>query len=313
MSNSEHNQTAYDLIIIGAGPAGLTAGIYANRYRIRNFIISTSIGGLINDAHKVCNYPSVPRIDGRELAEKMERHLKEEGGSVVQDTVKEIKKEDGFYKIITTQDKEYLTRTILLATGTKRRRLEIPNEDKFLGRGVSYCATCDAMFFQNKNVAVVGGSDAANTAALLLTETSRKVYQIYRGDKLRGEPAWIEKIKRNPKIELVYDTNVIGLKGNEKLQAAKLDNPYQGNKELEIEGLFIEIGSEPENNLTKELELETDDYGYIQVSLDQATSKEGIYAAGDITTASNKFRQVITACAEGATATNSIYKYLQAN
>lgn len=313
MSNLNNTKKTYDLVIIGGGPAGYTAGIYASRYRLKNLVIAENPGGLITEAHKVCNYPTEPQISGQELAKKLQNHLEEEGGRIIQDKVTSIKKEKDHYKIKTAGEKEYQTKTVLLAVGTKRRRLELPQEDKFLGRGVSYCATCDAMFFQGKDVAVVGGSDAANTAALLLAETASRVYQIYRGDKLRGTAVWIEKIKENPKIDVIHKTTVVGLEGKERLQAVNLDNPYNGKKELEVAGLFIEIGSEPEGRLTKELELKTDKSGYIKVNADQSTSKEGIYAAGDITNASNKFRQVVTACAEGAIAANNIYKFLKAH
>lgn len=312
MDNLNNAQKLHDLIIIGGGPAGCTAGIYASRYRIKNVIIAENPGGLITDAHKVCNYPTEPQISGQELAKKLRNHLENEGGRIIQGTVKSIKKEEDYYKIKTVEEKEYQTKTVLLAVGTKRRRLELPQENKFLGRGVSYCATCDAMFFQGKDVAVVGGSDAANTASLLLSETSSKVYQIYRGEKLRGEPAWIEKVKENPKIEVIYNTNVKAILGEENLQGIRIDKSHQGKVDLKVEGLFIEIGSEPESILTKKLDLKTDNGGYIKVSPDQSTSQEGVFAAGDITTASDKFRQVITACAEGAVAANSIYKYLKA-
>ncbi len=187
----------------------------------------------------------------------------------------------------------------------------MPDEDKFTGHGVSYCATCDAMFYRDKTVAVIGGSDSANTATLYLAEIAKKVYQIYRRDKLRGEILWIEQILKNPKIEVIYNTQVKSLKGSEKLEKIILDQPYQGKQELIIDGLFVEIGTFPQKVLIKELKLETDKKNYIKVNQEQKTNQKSIWAAGDITNSSNNFHQVITACSEGAIAAESIFKFLQ--
>ncbi|MEA2020784.1 MAG: FAD-dependent oxidoreductase [Patescibacteria group bacterium] len=311
MNNATPQENLYDLIIIGAGPAGYTAGIYATRYRIKNLVIGKSLGGLITDAHKICNFPTRREIGGSELAKQMKEHLEEEGGTVIQDRVEKIEKNNSFFKIKTSQGTDYQTKTVLIATGTKRRKLGLPREEDFLGKGVSYCATCDAMFFRNKRVAVVGGSDAAHTASLVLADVAKKVFQIYRRDQLRGTTAWVEQVKNNPKIEVIYNTNVTGLQGKNRLEKINLDKPYQEKNNLEVAGLFIEIGSEPETTLDQSLNLAKDSSDYIKINSNQSTNINGIYAAGDITTGSNKFRQAITACGEGAVAANSIYKYLK--
>jgi thioredoxin reductase (NADPH) len=167
------------------------------------------------------------------------------------------------------------------------------------------------MFYRNKTVAVVGGSDSANTAALYLAEVATKVYQIYRGNALRGETAWIDQIKKNPKIELVLNTNITEFVGEKSLEAIKIDRTYNDQSELKIDGLFIEIGSDPDLKLMQQLGLQTSDKGYIVTQPDQTTSRPGIWAAGDITTNSNQFRQIVTACSEGAIAAESIFKHLQ--
>ncbi len=313
MNKENTKRTQYDLIIVGAGPAGYTAGIYATRYHIKNIIIGKSPGGLITDAHKICNFPTKRTIKGIELAQQMREHLEEEGGQIIQKTVQEIKRKDGLFQIITADQKTYKTKAVLLATGTKRRKLNLPREEALLGKGVSYCATCDALFFKNKRVAVVGGSDAAHTASLLLAETSKKVFQIYRKGSLRGTPAWIEQVKNNRKIEIIYETNITELIGENRLKSIKIDNSYKGKKTLDVSGLFIEIGSEPEKKLAQALNLKTDSKNYVKVNTDQSTNIKGVYAAGDLTTGSNKFRQALTACSEGAIAANSIYKYLKTN
>jgi len=176
----------YDLIIVGSGPAGLTASIYASRFKVNNLVIGRALGGLAFEAHKICNFPSESEIKGIDLVNKMQEHVKSLGAEIALNEVVGVKKENNKFKIITQNNKEFFGQTILLATGTEHRKLDFPEEDKFLGRGISYCATCDAMFYRNKTVAVIGGSNSANTASLYLAEVANKVYQIYRGDKLRG-------------------------------------------------------------------------------------------------------------------------------
>ena len=167
------------------------------------------------------------------------------------------------------------------------------------------------MFYENKTVAVIGGSDSANTASLYLAEIAKKVYQIYRKNKLRGEVEWINQVTNNKKIEVIYNTEVVGLKGKEKLEKIILSTSYQKAPEIIVDGLFVEIGTIPQKELIQQLSLETDKNGYIKVSSDQKTNQMGVWAAGDITSASNNFRQIITACSEGAIAAESIFKFFQ--
>jgi len=184
-------------------------------------------------------------------------------------------------------------------------------EKEFTGKGVSYCATCDGFFYKGKTVAVVGGNDSAAGAAVYLADIAEKVYLIYRGDKLRAENFWVRSIEKNKKIEVLYNTNVKKIEGEQKVEKLLLDNPYAGSEELAVGGIFIEIGLEPNINLAKDFEVELDDEDYIKVDSDGRTTERGIWAAGDITTGSNKFKQIITAASEGAIAVQSIQKFLK--
>ncbi len=299
----------YDLITIGSGPAGLTAAIYASRYNMEVLVLGAREGGTITDAHKVCNFPTQPEIKGSLLGEKMKKHSEKYGAKVKMERVLSITESKNF-TIKTNLGNEYKTERILLATGNKRRKLNLPNEDKFLGSGVSYCATCDGKFFEGQKVAVVGGSNAAATAALYLSDLAEKVYIIYRRDELRAIAAWKDEIKETKNIEILYNTEVEKLEGEDSLKAIHLTGD---RKKLEVDGLFIEIGSLPNNELAKDLELELDQKGHIKVDEKQLTSKKHVWAAGDLTNNSNYFKQAIVSSAEGAVAANSIYTDYKSN
>lgn len=303
----------YPLAIIGAGPAGLSASIYASRYGVRHVIIGELLGGLISETHLIDNYPGIEDVTGFEFSQKLAHHAQKYGVEIAPAKVKNIKKTDSGFELEIEGRDNIKSLAILLATGTKHRRLGVPGEEEFLGKGVSYCATCDGFFYKNKTVAVVGGSDSAAGAAVYLAGIAEKVYLIYRKGKLRAEPFWINLIEKNPKTEVIYNTNVLGISGAEKLQEIKLDNTYKNTETLNIDGLFIEAGSVPNIDFTANLGLEADEEGYLKIKPDASTSVLGVWAAGDITNGSDKFRQVITACAEGAIAARSIYNYLEKN
>jgi len=303
----------YDIAIVGSGSAGLSASIYASRYRLRNIVFGKMPGGTIADAHKICNYPGLKDITGLELGQRMHDQAKEQGGEFSFENIVDIKKERGLFKLITESGKEYFSKTVLLSTGTERNKLKLPNEDKYLGKGVSYCATCDAMFYKDKTVGVVGGSNAATMAATMLADIAKKVYIIYRGDKLRGEPAWVEDVESKDNIEVLFNTVVIGLIGEGKLEKVRLKEENKETSDLNLDGLFIEIGSRPDISLSTLLGVDLDEKQHIVVDQRQATTLEGVWAAGDCTTNSNKFQQVVTAVGEGAVAANSIYCYIKQN
>jgi thioredoxin reductase (NADPH) len=303
----------YDLCIIGNGPAGMTAAVYAARYKIDQLLVGDLPGGLMTSSHKICNFPSEIEISGMDLSQKMAEQVNALEVPQISGRVELITKENNSFILKLFGGEIIKTKTLLIATGTKHRHLNLPKEDSFVGRGLSYCATCDAMFYRNKTVAVIGGGDSANTASLYLGEVAEKVYQIYRGDSLRGETAWIDQIKANPKINVLYSTQVLELLGDDRLSGIKIDREFEGSNELLIDGIFVEIGSEPDLSLINQLSLDTDRGHYIITQEDQGTSCLGVFAAGDITTGSDSFRQIITACSEGAIAAQSIFKYLQVN
>lgn len=305
------NNEIYDVAIVGSGPAGLSASIYASRYKLRNIVFGKLPGGTISEAHMVCNYPALENISGMELGQKMLKQAQNLGTQYLPCSVVDIKKENGIFRIFTDSNKEYLSRTVIFATGTDRNKLSIPKEDKFLGKGLSYCATCDSMFYREKIVAVIGGSSAATMAATMLSDVAKKVYIIYRGPELRGDPTWAGHALSKNNIEVIYQTVVVDLEGENRLEKVKLSKPYNNSEFLEVDGVFVEIGSEPNITLPLKLRIDVDEQNYIKVDKEQKTSMEGIWAAGDCTTNSNYFKQVVTAVGEGAVAANSVYTFLK--
>lgn len=300
----------YDVAIIGSGPSGYSAGIYATRYQLKTAIFGKMMGGTISEAHKICNYPGLPEISGIDLSTQMYEHAKKSGCEILFESISNVEKIDDHFILTSELGNNYEAKTILLATGTERTKLTIPDEDRFLGKGLSYCATCDANLYKDKVVAVIGGSSAATMAATMLSDIASKVYIIYRGSELRGDLAWKNQALNKDNIEILYQTVVTGLNGSEYLESLKLNRQYNDSNILPVDGVFVEIGSEPNKNIAQKLELKTDRKGYIIVDNAQRTNIERIWAAGDCTTNSNGFRQVVTAVAEGAIASNDIYKFL---
>jgi len=300
----------YDLIIIGAGPAGLTAGLYASRYKVNVLIIGDPFSSTVCGAHSLENWPGTEKISGLELVQKMVAQVKNHGVEILADTVVSLDKKENFI-IKTKENKEFSAKTIILATGTERKKLTVSGEKELLGKGVSYCATCDAPFLKGKDAAVVGGGNAALMGADLLAAYAEKVYLIVRDEKLAGEIVWQEKIKNNPKIEIIYQRRIIEIKGKDRVEEIILNQDYQGQKSLKVQGIIIEVGSEPISGWLKEVGVEIDEKGYIKIKKDGSTSVNGIFAAGDITDGSNGFRQVITSSAEGAVAALGTYNYLK--
>ncbi len=303
--------TIYDVAIVGSGPAGYSASIYLSRYKLSNIIFGKMIGGTISEAHKVCNYPGVCDVSGLELGMKFQKQATDQGAQIAIESVTDIKKENDLFNLITDKGNNYLAKTVILATGTDRNKLAIPKEDQYVGKGLSYCATCDAMFYKNKKVGVVGGSNAATMAATMLADIASEVYIIYRGTELKGEPAWIEQVLQKDNVKTIFQTLVTDLEGEPRLQRVKLSKAYNDSDYLDLDGLFVEIGSEPNITLPVKLSLALDKQNYIEVDQRQATSMDGVWAAGDCTTNSNKFKQVVTAVSEGAVAANSIYCHLK--
>ncbi len=301
----------YDLIIIGAGPAGLAASIYASRYKLNHLRLGAAIGGQVNEIHNIENWPGDISVSGFNLLSRFVEHAKSLGVAPQNESIVSIKKNEENIFEITTAKNVYKTCTVIMAMGTEYRKMNVPGEKEFTGKGVSYCATCDAMFFRNKTVCVAGGGNAAVVVALNLTDFASKVYLIYRGDRFSAEPVWLDKMAANPKIEAIRNTNIIEIKGGQKVEKIILDNAYNDKTYLEVDGVFVEIGSEPGVELAQKIGVEIDEQKYIKVNADMSTNIAGVFAAGDITNGSNKFRQILTAAAEGAIAANGVYKMLK--
>jgi len=299
--------TVYDLVVVGGGPAGLSAAIYAGRYKMNAVVISGSIGGTITLAHQVCNYPGFIEISGLELMNKITEQVQALDIPIYYEKVMSINKQENYF-IINTDTRTLKAYKVILALGNTRRELGLEKEKELIGKGISYCATCDGGFFKNKVVGVVGGSDAAVTSALVLADVASKVYIIYRKDKLRAEPSWSNLAINNKKIEILFNTEITELLGESKLNAVK----FQTGKELSLDGLFIEIGSVPNTSLLNNLGIKLDEFGFIIVDRDQKTNIPGLFAAGDITNAT-ELKQVLTAEAQGTIATFFAYKELKKN
>ena len=287
----------YDVIIIGGGPAGVAAAIYSQRYKLKTLLITKNTGGMVLDSHLIENYPGFTKISGVELSKKFEEQIKHLNIEKIEAEIIDI---DNNLTLTDKNNNKYETKNIILALGTEKRKLNVQGEEKFLGKGVSYCYTCDAPFFKDKTVAIVGGSDSAAKAALLLADYAKKVYIIYRKENLRCEPHYLEKIK-NKNIEILNNTEIKEIKGTNFVESVTLTN-----SKLKLDGVFIEIGTIPATNLAKKLNIELDENNYIKVNNKQETNIKGVYAAGDIT--NQLLKQIITAAAQGAIAANSIFQ-----
>jgi len=298
-------EKTYDLIIIGGGPGGLSAAVYAARYKLSLLVFSKNMGGLAATAHKICNFPSYSEVKGFELMERFTKHAQTLGVPINYDEVNKIEKKDkGF--IVYSEKGKYKCKKIIFATGTLRTRLNVPGEGKFLGRGVSYCTTCDGAFFKNKIVCVVGGSDAALTSALLLAEYTDKIYIIYRSASFfRGDPTWVELVKKNKNIKCLFNEEISEIIGDKSVEKIKL----KSGKEMKMEGIFVEIGGVPETELLKPLKVALTERGYIITDKEQKTNVRGLYAAGDIT--NNNLKQIVTAASEGAVAAHGVYREIK--
>ena len=294
----------YDIIIIGAGPAGLTAAIYARRALKKVLILeSLNYGGQIINSLKIDNYPVNPGISGFEFATKLYSQVKDLDTEIKFE--KAIKITDGKIKEVTTNKDTYKTKTVIIATGSNNRKLGLDNEDKYIGKGISYCATCDGAFYKEKDVAVIGGGNTALEDALYLSEIANKVYLIHRNDSFKAEETTVSKLKEKTNVEIIYNSNVTKINGDDKLTSIEINN----KDIIEISGLFIAIGRIPLNEDFKDiLMLEN---GYIKADSDCHTNISGIFAAGDNRV--KQLRQLVTATADGAIAATEAIKYIDDN
>ena len=307
MGNSGSKQ--YDVVIIGGGPAGLTAGLYTSRARLTTLLIESALyGGQMTTTEMVENYPGFPEgITGGDLSRLMEEQAKRFGMEAVNEEVIEAKLA-GERKSIQTTGATYLCDAVIICTGTEYRKLGVPGESEFRGKGISYCATCDGAFFKDNEIIVVGGGDSALTEALFLTKFVKGLTIIHRRDALRATKIYQERAMANPKIKFLWNSVVQAIKGDQIVRSVVVKNVKTGEiKELTAEGVFMFVGLEPRTHFLKGL-LQMDDRGYIVTNEDCETSVKGVFAAGDCT--KKLLRQIATAVGDGATAAFAAEKYI---
>nr|MBA4404968.1 thioredoxin-disulfide reductase [Nanoarchaeum sp.] len=297
----------YDVIIIGAGAAGLTAAIYTCRKKLKTAIITLDIGGQTMLTNHIENYPGFDLIPGPELMSKFEQQASKFGAEMIMGEVELIKKKKIGFTVELKNKETYDTKTIILAFGKTARRMNIPGEDKFFGRGVSTCATCDAPFYKEKTVAVIGGGNSALEAAELLTQFAKKVYLIHRRNEFRADEVTIEKIKKMKKIEILLNWLPEEVKGDKFVESFTIKNA-KDEKTLKVDGVFVEIGYELKTDWLKSL-VNLTDSGEIKIDERCRTSQAGIFAAGDVTTV--PFKQTVISAGEGAKAGLESYKYIK--
>ena len=292
----------YDITIIGAGPAGLTAAIYARRANKKVLVLeANTYGGQIITTDKIENYPVNPGISGFDFATKLYNQAKDLGTEIKYEKVTDITENE----VITTKS-TYKTKTIIIATGRDNRKLNLENEEKLTGKGVSYCATCDGAFYKNKVVAVNGGGNTAVEDAIYLSDIAQTVYLIHRRDTFRAEAVLLDRLKEKQNIKIVLNTTITKINGAEKLESIELNN----KETLKIDGLFIAVGQVPETENFKKL-INSDDKGYIIANEDCKTNVKNIFVAGDTRTKS--LRQLVTATGDGAVAATEAIKYISEN
>jgi len=305
------NEKIYDLIIIGGGPAGITAGIYALRQRMKTLMITKDFGGQINrKAIKMENFPEFPEISGQELIEKLVSHLKKYPIEIELNEVIKVEKEKEHFRVKTKNKKEFFSKTVIVASGADPRSLGVKGEKEFLGKGVSYCAVCDGPLFKDKIVAVIGGGNSGFESAIFLGEYAKKIYILELSNQVRADQENQKRAQKTGKVEIILNAKVEEIKGEKFVKSLVYkDLVSQQLKEISVDGVFVEIGNVPSTSFVKDL-VEFNEKGEIVVEFEtMATKTPGLFAAGDCN--AGKYKQIITACGEGAKAALSAYDYLQ--
>jgi len=300
----------YELIIIGGGPAGVSAGVYAARKKIKTLVIADSFGGRSVISDNIENWIGTQSISGLELAQKMEQHLRaQEEIEISEDKVSEIVKVDDRFLIKTDAGKEHQTKTVLVCTGGKHRHLNVPGEEKFIGKGVAFCSTCDAPFFKNKDVAVVGAGNAGLEAVIDLMPYATKIYLLVHGNKIKGDVLTREKVINYDKVQVIYNTETTEIMGDTFVSGLKyLDTISREIKEIAVQGVFVTIGATPNSDIVRGL-VELNEHG--EIIIDYGTGKaslKGIWAAGDVT--DSPYKQNNIAAGDAARAVLDIYAFL---
>lgn len=301
----------YDVIIIGSGPAGLAAAIYAQRAKLSALVLEREYmsGGQVVNTYEVDNYPGLPGIGGFELGMKFREHAEKLGTQFINIEARHIGLEDeGRVKVVFTDNEEYRARTLILAMGARHRQLGIPGEKELGGMGVSYCATCDGAFFKGRTVAVVGGGDVAVEDALFLARGCEKVYLIHRREELRAAAILQEQLKKCENVEFLWNSEVLAVQGEDHVECIKVHNKLDGTDRIvDVDGLFIAVGTIPNTGIVTNL-LQLQPGGYIEASEDGVTEIPGVFAAGDLRT--KQLRQIVTAVSDGANVVTSVQAYL---
>ncbi|MBM7836551.1 thioredoxin-disulfide reductase [Clostridium sardiniense] len=299
-----------DLIIVGGGPAGLTAAIYASRARLDMLLLEDKVmGGQVRNSYTVENYPGFKKVAGSELADIMQQQAEELGATIEEFDIIENVKLDGEEKIVETEEFIYKPKALIIATGASPRKLPIRNEEKFAGKGVHYCAVCDGAMYQNKVIGIVGGGNTALEEAIFLTNFAEKVYLIRRYDYFRGEKAVLEEVEKNEKIEILYNEDLIAVDGEDFVEKGIIKNTITGEeKEIALEAVFGSIGHEPMVNLFKEY-INISKGQYIITDENMRTNIPGVYAIGDVR--EKEYRQITTAVADGTIAALEAEKYIK--
>lgn len=293
----------FDVIIIGGGPAGLTAAIYGGRRSLKTLVLTRDIGGQTAKTFDIENYPGILHTTGPDLAQTMMKQAQNFGVEIKYEEVKKIEPGENIISLIANTT-EYKTKTVILAFGKQPRELDVPGEEKFKGKGVSYCATCDMPFFRNKTVAVVGGGNSALDAALLASGMCKQVYLIHRRKEFLAEQVLTDKVKKAKNVELVLEANIKEIKGENTVTSIVLDN----DREIKIDGVVIEVGYIIDRTLIEKL-VKLNPQNQVVISANQETSVPGIFAAGDLTT--TPYKQIVISAGEGAKAALSAYDYIQ--
>ena len=295
----------YDLIVIGGGPAGLTSALYALRANKKVLVLEAkSYGGQIINAHNVENYPGISSISGFDFATNLYNQVKDLGMEFKKETVIRINED----KSVVTDKNTYESKAIIIATGAENRKLNLDRESEFVGKGISYCATCDGNFYKNKIVAVVGGGNTALEDAIYLSNIAEKVYLIHRRDSFRGEDKYLEELKNKRNIEFVLNSNVLKINGTDKIESIDIKNNDGNISNIEINGLFIAVGQEPKNDIFANI-ININKSGYIESNDGVHTNIPGIYVAGD--TRVKELRQLTTAVSDGAIAATTAIKEME--
>jgi thioredoxin-disulfide reductase len=299
----------YDLIIIGGGPAGLTAGIYAGRRDLKTLIITKNIGGQAGSASWVENYPGFEKINGFELMQKFQKQAENFGAQFKYEEISKVEKINKHFLVKTVTGNEYQSLALILAFGKTPSNLEVPGEKEFTGKGVAYCATCDGPLFKNKIVAVIGGGNSALESADYMSQIAQKVFLIHRRNEFRGEELLVERVKSNPKIELKLEKVVTEIKGDKFVKEIIIEDVNTKAKDsVKLDGIFIEIGYSVDASAINDL-VNINEKNEITIDEQCQTSLPGVLAAGDVTNI--KFKQIVISAAEGAKAALTAYKYIQ--